>query len=199
MKKKILSLVIAFVMLMVIVPSAMAEENSISVIIKETVQYIRENVTSPSVGSIGGEWAIIGLSRSGIEIDDKYYEDYYKNVEDCVKKCSGILHEKKYTEYSRLILALSAIGKNPSDVAGYNLLIPLGDFNKTVWQGVNGAAWALIALDSGNYEIPQNSEAELKATREMYVSHLLDNQQEDGGWALSKSADISSFCAISTT
>ena len=33
MKKKILSLVIAFVMLMVIVPSAMAEENSISVII----------------------------------------------------------------------------------------------------------------------------------------------------------------------
>ena len=38
MKKKILSLVIAFVMLMVIVPSAMAEEISISVIIKETVQ-----------------------------------------------------------------------------------------------------------------------------------------------------------------
>lgn len=191
MKKKILSLVIAFVMLMVLVPSAMAEENSISVIIKETVQYIRENVTSPSVGSIGGEWAIIGLSRSGIEIDDKYYGNYYKNVEDCVKKCSGVLHEKKYTEYSRLILALTAIGKNPSDVAGYNLLIPLGDFNKTVWQGVNGAAWSLIALDCSNYEIPQNSEAELQATREMYISHLLENQKEDGGWALSKSAERS--------
>ena len=43
---------------------------------------------------------------------------------------------------------------DPRDVAGYDLTKPLGDFDKTVWQGINGPIWALIALDSGNYEVP---------------------------------------------
>ena len=71
-----------------------------------------------------------------------------------MKEHEGNLHDKKYTEYSRVIVALTAIGKNPADVAGYNLLTPLGDYEKTIWQGMNGPIWALIALDSGNYDMP---------------------------------------------
>ena len=98
--------------------------------VQGSAAYMVSAVKSPEVGSIGGEWAIIGLARSGYTVPTNYYEDYYARVEKYVKNCSGVLHERKYTEYSRVILALTAIGRDPSKVAGYNLLMPLGDFEK---------------------------------------------------------------------
>lgn len=157
---------------------------NIDKIVADTASYLHKTVREPQVGSVGGEWTVLGLARSGIEIPDEYYRDYYENVEEYVKERRGILHDKKYTEYSRLILALTAIGKNPRDVAGYNLLTPLGDYEKTIWQGMNGPIWALIALDSGNYDMPKNKEAKIQATREMYVEKILDCQLPDGGWSL---------------
>ena len=147
--------------------------------------YLYQTVKSPMVGSVGGEWTVLGLARSGLNIPEEYFENYYQSVTQYVKDRGGVLHKRKYTEYSRVIIALTAIGKNPADVAGYNLLTPLADFENTIRQGVNGAIWALIALDSGNYQIPQNPDAKIQATREMYINHILQKQTPDGGWALS--------------
>ena len=132
----------------------------------DTARTVLTTVQSPQVGSIGGEWAVLGLARSGYAAPESWYRTYYAAVEDYVKTCRGVLHEKKYTEYSRLILAVSAIGKDPRNVAGYDLTTPLGDFDKTVWQGVNGPIWALIALDCRNYPVPQNPQAKTQATRQ---------------------------------
>ena len=161
------------------------DNNAVNTYVENVGNYLYEIVSNPQVGSIGGEWAVLGLARSGLDIPDEYYEKYYQTTEKYVKSCDGMLHDKKYTEYSRVIVALSAIGKNPENVAGYNLLTPLGDYEKTVWQGINGSIWALIALDSAGYEMPQNINAKVQATREMYVNHILENQTPDGGWALS--------------
>ena len=146
-------------------------------------------VKAPEVGSIGGEWAVIGLARSGYSVPADYYDEYYTRVEKYVKDCNGVLHDRKYTEYSRVALALTAIGRDPSKVAGYNLLTPLGDFEKTIWQGLNGPIWALIALDSGNYEIPKNPAAKTQATRQLYIDEILNNQMKDGGWSLTGTGD----------
>lgn len=159
--------------------------------IEDIAKYILKTTPNPCVGSIGGEWAVLGLARSGEEVPQEFYQRYYENVKSYVKECKGILHDKKYTEYSRVILALTAIGKNPADVAGYNLLIPLADYEKTMWQGINGPIWALIALDSGNYEIPQNTDAKIQATRKMYVDYILNAQKSDGGWSLLKESSVS--------
>ena len=157
--------------------------------VQGSAAYMVSAVKSPEVGSIGGEWAIIGLARSGYAVPANYYEDYYARVEKYVKNCSGVLHERKYTEYSRVILALTAIGRDPSKVAGYNLLMPLGDFEKTIWQGRNGPSWALIALDSGNYDIPKNPAAKTQATRQLYIDEIIKNQMKDGGWSLTGTGD----------
>lgn len=127
---------------------------------------------------------MFGLARSGLKAPQKYFDTYYKNVEDYIVSVNGVLSRKKNTEYSRVILALTAIGKNPTNVAGFNLLLPLGDFDETVRQGVNGAIFALLALDSGGYEIPEAPEAETQATRELYVGELLRREIPDGGWTL---------------
>ncbi|OAS19899.1 S-layer homology domain-containing protein [Paenibacillus oryzisoli] len=153
--------------------------------VQDTAQYVLQTVQKPEVGSIGGEWAILGLARSSAYVPQSYYDDYYRGVETYVKALNGNLHDKKYTEYSRLIIALTAIGADPSNVGGYNLLKPLGDFDKTIWQGINGPIFALISLDSGNYTIPVNTTAKKQATREMYIDEILSNQLQDGGFALS--------------
>jgi len=162
-----------------------SDKEEVSQVISNTANYLTKTITEPQVGSIGGEWAIIGLSRSSYPILQSYYELYYKRVEKYVSEHNGILHDKKYSEYSRLVLSLTAIGKDPSNVAGYNLLEPLGDFEKTVWQGLNGPIFALIALDSGKYDIPMNTAAKTQATRELYIEEILARQLEDGGFALS--------------
>ena len=187
-RKKIMHIMgVLFIMLFTFanaVNSFALTTDNIDTAVNDTATYIIKTVKSPQVGSVGGEWAVLGLARSGYQVSDQYYQNYYANVEDYVEACNGVLHDKKYTEYSRVTVALTAIGKDPRNVAGYNLLIPLGDYDKTIWQGINGPIWALIALDSGSYAMPQNPDAETQATRDMYVDRILECQLEDGGFSL---------------
>lgn len=151
----------------------------------DTAAYVQKTVTNPTVASIGGEWAVLGLARSTAEVPNSYYEKYYNNVVKYVQDKKGVLHSRKYTEYSRVALALTAIGKDPQNVGGYNLLTPLGDYENTIYQGINGPIFALLALDSKGYDMPQNPQAKTQASRDMYVKYILDKQLADGGWALS--------------
>ena len=150
-----------------------------------TAAYLQSQVKEPSFGALGGDWLVFGLARSGADVSQKYLDTYYKNVVNYVEETGGVLSERKYTEYSRVVLALTAIGKDPRDVAGYDLLLPLADFDETVSQGLNGAIFALLALDSGRYDIPENPNAATQATRELYVEEILRREIETGGWALS--------------
>lgn len=189
MKKstRILSLLLVAILILSVFSSftyAEVGDDLLNTVVKDTAEFMYKEVSNPQVGSIGGEWAVLGLARSGINIPDDYYHKYYNNVVEYVKGLDGNLHDKKYTEYSRLIVALTAIGKDPRDVGGYNLLTALGDFDKTVFQGLNGPIWALIALDSGNYPMPINKAAKKQASRDMYIDMILDRQLDDGGWTL---------------
>lgn len=147
---------------------------------RETVGFLLK--TDPSAGS---DWSAFALARWKIEASQDWFDSYYAAVEARVSGCGGVLHERKYTEYSRLVLALTALGKDPANVMGYNLLVPLADFDATVFQGVNGAVTALLALDSGSYEIPKNTAGTTQATRELYLEYILSAQLPGGGWALS--------------
>lgn len=176
-KRRFLALLLALMMSLGLMAPASAA--GVSDALNDTAKYLVKTVPDPQVGSIGGEWAVIGLARSDYDVSDSYFTKYYKNVEDYVKACGGVLHKRKYTEYSREILALTAIGKDPTNVAGYDLTKVLEDFNSTVWQGINGAIWALIALDSGNYANDQ---------RQAYIDHILDLEISGGGWSLTGDA-----------
>jgi hypothetical protein len=80
---------------------------------------------------------------------------------------------------------LLAIGKNPSDVGGYNLLKPLGDYEAVIEQGINDPIFALLALDSGDYAMPVCKEAKTRASRDAYIVYILNQQHSDIGWSLS--------------
>ena len=185
--KRILSMVLILICILALaVPASAAKEPDLQAMVNGSAKYLLSVLQKPVLGSIGGEWAVLGLARSGYAVPDGYFEEYYGRLIKDVQAVQGVLHKRKYTEYERVIVALSAIGKDARDVGGYNLLMPLGDYEKTVWLGINSAIWALIALDSANYEMPQNPEAETQATRQMYINYILAEELDEGGWTLSR-------------
>lgn len=151
-------------------------KTDLAALVEETAAVLLERTPEPSFGSVGGEWAVFGLCRWGGALPDGWLEGYEARLSEYVAGCGGVLHERKYTEYSRVVLAVTAMGGDAANVAGYDLTAPLEDFDQTVFQGVNGAIYALLALDSGNY----GSED----VRAKYVAHILGSELPGGGWAL---------------
>lgn len=135
-----------------------------------------------TAGTSGGEWVALGLARSGF-ISDTLAEQYAQAAYQYVKKKgSSTMSDSKSTENSRMILALTSIGKDPTDVAGYDLLEPLADLDYVKSQGINGPIFALIALDSHDYEIPKAVAGKTQTTREALIDAILAAQLSDGGW-----------------
>ena len=148
----------------------------VAALANETAELLLEQEPEPAPGSVGGEWLVLGMSRLGHALPDGWLEGYFDKLEDHVTACGGVLHDRKYTEYSRVILAVTAMGIDARDVAGYDLTAPLEDYDQTIFQGVNGAVYALLALDSGAY-----GSAEI---RERYIAHILDQELPGGGWCM---------------
>ncbi len=155
--------------------------------------------SAPSVGSVGGEWLALGLARAE-KISPEFADEYRKNAVEYIKNIgSNKLHRSKSTDNSRLIAALSSIGTDATDFEGYDLVEPLNDFDYVKKQGVNGPIWALIAVDSLNYEIPEDSETANPASREKLVEYILENQTEQGGWSLSNSVPDADLTGMAIT
>lgn len=143
------------------------------------------------------EWIVLGLARSGklSEEDAKKYCDriaaYLKN------KNSEKLNSNISSDNSRLILALTSLGNNPTDINGFNLINPLADMEYIMKQGLSGPVWALIALDSHNYQIPDAGNNKNQTTRKGLVSAVLSKQFKEGGWAFSGTkSDVDMTCMV---
>ena len=149
----------------------------------QTTGDLLETLGTPNVGSVGGEWMVIGLARSGRTVPDGYYENVVKYVqENC--DADERLDENRATDNARVILALTAIGKDVTNVGGHNLLAGLNEMSYVTYQGINGPIWTLIALDSHDYA-PQGD-----VTREKLIDAILGAQLPDGGWdMMGKAAD----------
>ena len=146
-------------------------------IYKTTGDYIAA-LGTPGVGSTGGEWMVIGLARSGRTVPAGYYDnvvEYVKANADANER----LHRAKVTDNARIILALTAIGKDVTNVGGHNLLKGMDNMAYVQKQGINGPIFTLIALDSHNYPTMGD------VTREKLIQVILDAQLSDGGWNLS--------------
>lgn len=167
-------------------------------VLAQTAAYLSASVPDPGVSSIGGEWAVIGLARND-SLPADYAASYYSNLVRTLRDAGGVLHRVKYTEYSRVVIALSSLGFDPTDVAGYDVLSPLGDFDQVCWQGVNGPIWALIALDSRGYDVPTAPEGKRQTTRDALVDAVLDSEIAGGGWALSGSVPDVDMTAMALT
>lgn len=159
-------------------------------IFNETTDYLLNGET-PIVNSTGGEWKVISLARAD-RISDDFKQGYFKNAYEYVKSIgSAKLHRSKSTDNSRMILALTSLGYDVTDVAGQNIITPLSDYDYVIKQGINGASWALMALDSAGYDIPELNGEGTQTSRDNLIQYILDSQLENGGFTLDdENADV---------
>ena len=152
-------------------------------IYKTTGDYLVKTGT-PKAGSIGGEWKALGLARSGRDVPG--VDDYYASVVEYVKKYADAQEhlDGKPTESARIILALTAIGKDVTSVGGHDLLKGLNSMDYIKSQSVNGPVWTLLALDSYDYATSGD------VTRDKLVEAILAMQLPDGSWPVMKSKEI---------
>lgn len=162
--------------------------------------YIQSAVSAPVVSYLFGEWAVLGQARAGVELSDAYIQAYYDKVVAYVRKnmgADGVLcdpesHNPVITDNERIALALTAIGKDPANVGGKNLLTALQDkdimkVTDTSKTDINGLVMGLLALNSRNYT----------SDTSWLVQAVLAQQNEDGSW--SASADTKSVGDVDMT
>jgi len=170
-------------------PAAETPEYDADDVLDAAMAQLAATVTAPSFGTDAGEWTVLSLARGGyFAKDNAYFTDYYNRIVETVNtkaasvNMNGALHRSKSTDNSRLIVALASIGKDATAVGDWDLTAPYEDFDWIKNQGVNGAIWALIALDSHDYQTTDT------AIRQQCVDYILDKQLSDGGWALAGTA-----------
>ena len=122
------------------------------------------------------EWETYSLARLGYELPSSYLPSLTEELRE-----NGA-EFRKVTDLERVILTLVALGADPQDFAGYNLIEKLANHPNMTMQGSNGPAFALIALDSHAFPIPKGAQW----NREKLVQWLLAQQNDDGGFSLSK-------------
>ncbi|WP_052759507.1 S-layer homology domain-containing protein [Paenibacillus sp. DMB20] len=89
------------------------------------------------------------------------------------------------TDYERMAMAVTAIGKDPRNIAGYDFLEKIYNHERMKNQGTNGLIFALLALDADKTVIPNNA----LWTRDKLIQNLLDQQNADGGFPISKESN----------
>jgi len=163
----------------------------VSEIIEDTVAYIMKTVTVPGIGQTGGDWAIFALMRSGSAIAESYVRSYYNKAAGHIDDVGGVLSTVRYSDYSRVAIAMSSIGAEPRDIGGFDLLEPLNNYDATVFQGINGPIFAIIALSGAGYgEEPIIGR---------YIEYMLSRQLNDGGFALSGTVSDPDTTAMALT
>lgn len=160
--------------------------------LSNVLEYVKLETSNPSLGSTYGEWAVLAEARGNVSAS-VWYDKYLSNIAKSVASMNGKLDptstQTKHTEYSRVILALTALGEDATKFTGsngtvYNLVEPLFEKNGSTYrvseQGNNGTAFALIALDSGNYY----DNATGTTARNAWIKSLCDAQINNGAWGI---------------
>ncbi len=120
------------------------------------------------------DWDAIALTRSGYDLEADYFQATYQYVSTNFKRL------RKVTDLERVVLSVTAMGNDPTYIAGYDFIDAIVNHRRMTSQGINGPVFALLALDSNDYEVPDDA----TWNRENLVAWILQQQNDDGGFSL---------------
>ncbi|RXT05646.1 S-layer homology domain-containing protein, partial [Ammoniphilus sp. CFH 90114] len=139
----------------------------------ESINQIINNVSSKILtNGVKSDWDAIAVALAGKKVPQSYLDKLIAEV----RKNNGSY--SLATEYARILLTAKALGADPTDLGGYNLVEKLYNFGN-LSQYTNGLIYALIALDSGQYNIPTDA----KWTKTKILNNIIQKQNADGGWS----------------
>lgn len=140
----------------------------------------------------GMDWDMFALARSENLPNQAAQANYLSSLASFIDE-GGLSYP---SDIARAILVLGALGIDPSEFAGHDLIAELSNAPLQN-QGINAYVYALLALDSGNYQ-PEN----MKYTRDEMIAAIADLQQPDGyfwiqeDWGVDNDLTAMVVCAL---
>ena len=135
-------------------------------------------------GFDSSDWLAIAAVRSGLETDTGEYYSAWKNRIDSEYSDDGALDRLNATDWHRAVLTGICLGVDPTDVSEVDLLgrgtYLRGEGRPLDAQGLNGEIWALIAMDSCDWKLPEDA----KPDRAEIINSIIDTRNSDGGFSL---------------
>ena len=140
--------------------------------------------------STADDWKIVDMAMLG-KADALFAKESDK--QHYVSKAINGINPLSVTDYERVLIALTALGIDGSKLNEYrtfydqkgnvvtNLIASIQSFPESA-MSVNSATFALLAFDSGEYEVKNGT-----WSRENLMQYLLKQQLTDGGWNLQTS------------
>lgn len=190
--KKVVAAVMAGILICTMHMNSAYAKTDVESMCEDVVEIMAETMTDEVTVSNG--WVIMTTARAGVLTEQKA-ESYYKNLETLLTKQESSLLTEDDTANIVAILAVTAMGKDASNVAGYNLLEPLADLNYNTGYVTTGAM-SLLAIDSNHYDIPKLETEGTQTTRENLIQYLLDQRNTSGTWGYSY--DGTDFASVDT-
>ncbi|NGQ96256.1 hypothetical protein G3578_13905 [Brevibacillus sp. SYP-B805] len=164
-------------------PGALAATPSqINTAAGKAVAYLHSRYESGKEAAID-DWSLIGLVLSGEALPSAKWGDRSKWQAE-LKRRLQTLDPRKTTDYARFVLTVLALGEDPANVGGENMIARLkkaqlanGKFADRIdGQGqslINAHVWSLIALYAAGEQIPRAKQAK---------AWLVSKQLPDGGY-----------------
>ncbi|WP_113930584.1 DUF4430 domain-containing protein [Bacillus sp. P14.5] len=142
-------------------------EKEINEGIANILSYMKANDVSVAYGN---EWWVWGLAN----VNEKIPSSYVTSVADRVESLEG--NFRNIYDLEKTIMGLSAAGKDAASIEGYDLVEALVNHASFENPVINMNIYALLAVDSGQYETPEGF-------REEQVEAVLANELDGGGWS----------------
>jgi len=163
-----------------------------------SLDWLYSNITpGPAVGSVGGEWSVIALARAGhVSADDPWVRAYIRDLNRTIREVNGLTRQghnvnrppsagtfpsalRRWTDFQRVTLALTALGLDASDYLSQDLTAIFSTYTSisrrhSLNQTISADIFALIALNSNAYH----------GNREPFIQSILNAQRTNGTWGL---------------
>lgn len=157
-------------------------------VVEENITNILSYIESNNVSlTYGNEWWIWGLANAGAEMP----VSYLTSVIEEVKEVDGNI--RSVFDLEKVIIGLSAVGSDASSIVGYDLIDKLVNHKNLENPSINMLIYALLAVDSGQYETPADFRTQL-------IDSILAQEIDGGGWSLmgnTPSADMTGMVLAS--
>lgn len=132
-----------------------------------------------STGKLADDWQSLGVARSNTPASKEVRQARYNDIVAYLNQSDRL----SATDFERTIIGVVSIGGDPTHIpeatTHKNLVEELYQSN-AMNSGVNAIIYGLLALQTKEYEVPENANFSIQ---EM-VDKLLSLQKADGGWAL---------------
>ena len=124
-----------------------------------------------------GPWQALAFKQSGISMTDAQRQSFIKTIGNDVDQMAA---EGRYsaTDAERSVIGLTALGEDPTNFHGVNLIQKTIEASTAKYVGINGQIYGIIALSTKDYGEEANK------TITTLIQAVLQKQNVDKGWAL---------------